>query len=57
MSVVKQRWLNHLSNDFDSPMGSLAEETRERQASAWDEEARMWIMIMTNIKKMLVAAH
>lgn len=57
LSVVKQRWLNYLSTDFDYQIGSLAEEIHERHASTWDEEAHMWTMIMTNIKKMVVAAH
>jgi hypothetical protein len=38
LSVVKQRWLTHLSNDFDAQTGSHPEEIHERQVSAWDEE-------------------
>lgn len=57
MSVVKQRWLDYLFIDFNSQAGSVAEESNAKEISAWDEEALLWSTIMTNIKKMLVAAH
>jgi hypothetical protein len=57
MSVVKQKWLDYLSVDLNSQTGSVSEDSNAKEISAWDEEATMWNTIMTNIKKMLVAAH
>jgi hypothetical protein len=57
MSVVKQKWIDYLSVDLNSQTGSVSEDSNAKEISAWDEEATMWNTIMTNIKKMLVAAH
>ncbi len=57
MLVVKQRWLNYSFNDFAAQSGSLSEEMHERGRSALGEAENEWNTIMTDIKKMLVAAH
>jgi len=57
MLEVKTRWIIFEFNDFDKQTRTVSEERNEKETFASEEEERMWSTVMTNIKRMLVAAY